>query len=77
MNKSDITFRSVVVAAGSGLGGVIAGGILVTFAVPKFSDSPPWLLPAIVIGILATLVVAVLTTPAIIEGRRRAKHGRE
>jgi hypothetical protein len=74
MSNTHITFRRVVVGAGSGLAGVIVGGTLVKFAVPKFAGSPPWLLPAIVVGILAAIVLAALIIPTIIGERRRAKH---
>ena len=74
MSNTHITFRKVVVGAGSGLAGVIVGGTLVKFAVPKFAGSPPWLLPAIVVGILAAIVLAALIIPTIIGERRRAKH---
>jgi hypothetical protein len=74
MSDTHITFRRVAVGAGSGLAGVIVGGTLAKFVVPKFAGSPPWLLPAIAIGILAVMVMAALIIPTIISEHRRAKH---
>jgi nucleoside permease NupC len=73
MNIPRVTFRKIVVAAGSGLAGVVVGGTIVRYAAPRFVRSPPWLLPAIVVGILAALVMAALIMPTIIDGHRRSK----
>jgi hypothetical protein len=73
MNIPRITFRKIVVTAGSGLLGVIVGGTLVRYTTPRFAGSLPWLLPAIVVGILAASVMAALIMPTIINGRRRSK----
>jgi hypothetical protein len=74
VSESHITFRKVIVGAGSGLAGAIVGGAIVKFVAPKFAGSPPWLFPAIVVGILAAPVVSALTVPTIISDRRRSKH---
>ncbi|GLQ99161.1 hypothetical protein GCM10007863_35810 [Dyella mobilis] len=47
------------------------GDVLAKFVVPKFFGSAPWLLPAMVVGMLAIFVVAALTVPSIIGERRR------
>jgi len=73
MSNKHITFRRVAIGAGSGLAGVVVGGTLAKFTVPKFAGSPPWLLPSIVVGILAAGVMAALIIPTIISERRRAK----
>ncbi|MBM7128830.1 hypothetical protein [Dyella mobilis] len=71
MTKRDITFRKAVATAGCGLGGAVLGDVLAKFVVPKFFGSAPWLLPAMVVGMLAIFVVAALTVPSIIGERRR------
>jgi nucleoside permease NupC len=73
MNIPRVTFRKTVVAAGSGLVGAIVGVTLARYAAPGFAGPAPWLLPAMVVGILAAFVMAALIMPAIISERRRAK----
>ncbi len=75
MNDTHITFRKVAIGASIGLMVAVVGGILVKVAISEFAGSPPWQLPAIIIGALAAPVIAVLIVPTIIEERRRAKHG--
>lgn len=55
------------------LAGSITGLFMARILMNPFSEAPPWLLPAIVLGSVALTLVVVLTLPAVIRSRRQVK----
>lgn len=72
MSDTRITFRKVMIGAGTGLVGAAVGGFLAKIAIHEFAGSPAWELPAIFVGALTVFVVAALAVPTFVDERRRA-----
>lgn len=75
MQKLSVTPRKRVLfillfAFSCAVAGVSAGVVFGRAFPEQFPDAPVWLLPAIVIGAVALLVVAALTLPTAFRARR-------
>ena len=74
MNDTKGTFRKFVRSLGAALVGAALGGVVVKVAISKlFGSPPPWVLPAIIVGVIAFFVVAALVVPTIVDKRHRTK----
>ena len=60
--------RAIFGAVFGGLGGAL-GALYARPLVSAFHDSAPWVLPAIVAGILSVLILLVLLVPLMFRGR--------
>jgi len=67
------TSKRAILIFSIALAGSLAGAFFGSVLVSQFSDAPPWLLPAVVIGVVALALVALLSLPAAIRSRRQSR----
>lgn len=76
MSVNRISLRQMALGAAASLAGGAAGALIATIAIDAFAGSPPWELPALIVGALAGGVVVVLLLPAFGRTRDHAEHPR-
>jgi hypothetical protein len=72
VNDTKITFRKVMIGAGTSVVGAVAGGIVVKIAIHEFAGSPVWEFPTVIVGALTVFVVVALVVPTFVDERRSA-----